>query len=44
MHLVSIAGRGATTVAEAIRDRWVIGIAVLVLLALIGWLVASRGR
>jgi hypothetical protein len=31
-------------VVESIRDQWVIAVAVLVLLALVGWLVGARQR
>jgi len=33
-----------TTVVEAIRDQWLILTALLVLVALVGWLVTGRGR
>jgi hypothetical protein len=29
-------------VVEAIRDQWIIVIAIMVLMALVGWLLASR--
>jgi hypothetical protein len=33
-----------TVMVEAIKDRWVIALAVLVLIALVGWLIAARSR
>ena len=29
---------------EAIKDQWVVAIAVLALIVLVGWLVAARSR